>query len=149
MYPASQLTVRDVFERVNSHILDTHKLVQITRDRSEIQSISRREVLNLKKNMDSTLNYFTTALAKNDIDAYAQQLFGDNELNVGAEFVAMQTALTNLRDWVEANFPKSSGGQYIIKGVNPQTNQEEDLLFTTEETTQFRVLADVFLATVG
>jgi hypothetical protein len=79
------------------------------------------------------------------IGTYAQQQFP--ALDLGAEFGAMQTAITNVRSWMVTNFPKDGSG-YLLQRQFDAAGRTTDRAFSTAALAGFRTQLDALIATI-
>ena len=71
------------------------------------------DIFQLHATMTGMIANFNTIAAVPNLATYAQAQEGDDTYNIATEFTAMVTALTTVRNWIEANFPKDGNGNLL------------------------------------
>ena len=148
-YPASTQTLHDTLGRVNRTALTTQRQVQQLRNDSAAGDTIRQRYIDLQRTLDQAIKEWNKAASVPGIEAYARDQLQNQTLDLATEFSAMVTAATNLRDWINTNFPRdATTGAVLLKTVDT-AGTETPLVFTTAQTAGFRTQADAFIATVG
>lgn len=133
------LSVQDAARTLKSH-------VQSVKDASAAGPISGNVLVELYLRLVAAKASFDAAAAVPGIAAYARDQFGDEGLDVVAEFTAMSSAITACGTWIATNFPASGG--YILKdqltasGVSVRS-------FSTAQTAGLRTQLDALLGTIA
>jgi len=128
--------------------VDLKSRVQTLRDRSASGPVNREDVVELMRTLASTLVGWAETKALAGIGPYAQDQLGDSSLDVGAEFTAMETEATSLRDWIFTNFPKDASGAWLVREYGSDGSITQ-LTFTSAQMGGFRTRADSLIATIG
>lgn len=89
-----------------------------------------------------------TALSQTPgLAAYVQQQKNDPALDVVAEFQTMLNTLTNVTNWIAANFPKDANGFLLAQTLG--ADRPVDRMFTTADLAAFRAQLDAMIATIA
>lgn len=80
--------------------------------------VSSIQLVGLPGYMNQQNTILTQCGAVSGIAAYAQAQVGNAGLNVPAAFSAMQTAMTNVSNWVTTNFPKDGSNNLLYQQYN-------------------------------
>jgi hypothetical protein len=153
-WPASKQTLADRFQKINRTAERIKFIVNDVRARSLAGPVERQELINLQRMLDEAIGYFNAAINLPQVDrdaliAHIRSQFGDDAMDVAAEFVAMRDSAVTLRNWVFTNFPRDAGSQAVLVTTVNQAGYETALTFTTAQLAGFRAQADVFVATIG
>ena len=149
-WPASNQYLVDTLTKVNRSAAGTKDAVQRLRDESNVGDTYRYKYLELYHMLTGFISNANSAAAVPGISQYAKDQFGDQNLDVAAEFSAMVAAATTLRNWIGTNYPTDAGsGAVLTYTLNTETGKQEHLVFTKQQTIGFRTQADSFIATVG
>ena len=148
-YPASQLTLASALANANSAAAKAKSLATLYRNASAAGEVQRQAILDFMRVLFDVVAQWDAATALSGIGAYAQSQFGDPSLDVAAEFPTMRAAAIDLRDWIQASFPKdSASGAYLTRTYDANGTPVE-LTFTTAQLATFRAKCDALIATIG
>jgi hypothetical protein len=120
------------------------------KDASLAGNVSANAIISFYERLVAAKAKFTAGAAVPGIVQYARDQFDDQNLNVGAEFTAMNNAVESCRVWIAANLPTSTApaAGYILKdqltasGVTVRQ-------FTTAQLAAFRTELDALVATIS
>lgn len=147
-WPASQATVAEKFQQVNSQARSIRRQVRSLRTLTANGSVARSNFVNLLNRLDDAIVVWSEAATVSGLATYARDQFADPSIDVVAEFQAMVQAAQDLKTWIINAFPKDAGsGAWLLETVDA-SGERIDLLFTTQQTASFRTQADAFLATI-
>lgn len=148
-YPASQLSLVRAFQSVNGIINQLVAKTTTLRSAALAGPVSRSRLIDLGRLLVSGISTLNTTKALPGIVEYAQKQLDDQALDVAAEFNAMITAATSLKEWIYDNFPKDAGtGAWLYIEWN-SSFQEVQQTFSSAQLVGFVTEADAFLATIS
>lgn len=99
--------------------------------------------------LNASITVLNDAAAIPGVEQYARDQFDNPSFDIAAEFTAMVNAITTLRDWIFANFPKDTGsGAWLAQSFN-NAGVATELPFTTADLVDYRTNADAVIATIG
>lgn len=148
-YPASTRTLQSVLDEINATALRVKANLQAVRTASAAGPIARQQILDVQRDLARALERLTTLSATPGLVAYAQAQFNSPTLDVATEFTAMLAAMTSLRDWTFANFPKDAGSGAWLVYTYDTSGLATPLTFTTAELAQWRTRVDAVVATIA
>ncbi|OGT57385.1 MAG: hypothetical protein A3E01_07090 [Gammaproteobacteria bacterium RIFCSPHIGHO2_12_FULL_63_22] len=148
-YPASTPSLQSELGTADAQALKIKTMTIALRNASAAGPIGRQQVIEFVGTLSRAISAWNSTASRPGIGAYAQAQKGNGSLDVAAEFTAMVTEATSLRDWIGANFPKDvATGALLIYTVDASGTFTE-LTFTTAQLAQFRTRADALIATIG
>lgn len=148
-YPATLDSLQVALGLADAHATRTKGIVQTLRNASAAGPVGRQSIINLVSTLSQAIAAWNTVAARPGIAAYAQEQKGNASLDVAAEFMAMVTQATSLRDWIVANFPRDAATQAALIYVYDSSGNPTELTFTTADLVTFRTKADAFTATIS
>lgn len=136
-----------VYDRLRQTASNAKLLAATSRAAMLAGPVSANAVRQLLESFITAKAEFVAAAAVPGIAAYAQAQEGDANYDVAAEFSAMNTAATNVINWIVNNMPKGASGHVLTEtwsaaGIATRT-------FSTAETAGLRTVLDAFIATVS
>ena len=132
-WPAYLWTQRQALDTVNQVADRAYRHVKSIRDVSASGDTLRTQFESLVEGLNNHILMLGKARQVQGIAAYAQAQFAQvTSLDPITEFVAMENAMTALRDWIQTRLDNNPGVAS----------------FNTGQTAQFRTNADAFLATI-
>lgn len=147
--PISQQTLEDAFNSANNLALAFKAEVSRLHDASLAGPTSRRDYVALLRKAAGCIAAWQAAAGLTGIVAYARDQYGNQTLDVVAEYTAMISAVTAIRDSVFSTFPTDAGtGAWLIEQYD-QDGLPTSLTFTTAQLATFRTLAQGYLASVS
>lgn len=146
-FPASQLTLEDARYNIKHASLKLKPVVVDLRDKSAAGSTGATSYTGLQKLITQTIDRWDEAAAVPGLAQYAKDQYGDQTLNLVAEYTAMKAAAVSLRLWIFDNIPKA-GNSPLLYDLNLEGTLTE-LMFSSADTAEFRTEADAFMATIG
>lgn len=148
-YPASEGSLNGLFNTANGVAVRIKERVQAVSDMTQAGATQRRMLRELQLDLSRAIATFNDAASKTGMAQYAKDQFGDQGLDVAAEFNAMISQATTLRDWIFNNFPKDQdSGAVLLETLNTD-GSTTSLMFSSAQTADFRTQALLFTATIG
>lgn len=120
---------------------------QSLKDTSAAGPISANSIVDFYLALVAAKTVFTATAAVPGIAQYAKDQFGNQSLDVAAEFTAMSNAVNSCGTWINNNLPKDGSG-YLLKdkltvsGVDVRT-------FSAATTAGLRTQLDSLIATIN
>lgn len=100
-----------VYKSVTGRSLLIKQRAQDLIDRSLLGSLPVKDVGDFASLIADGNDVFTSAISMgDDINLYAQTQTRTPSRNLVNDCTALQTAITNVRNWINANYPKASNG---------------------------------------
>ena len=137
----------DGLQRARNTAGSVKRAVTSLRDASASADTRRGRYLDLVQLLSGSVTTFNEVAAIPGIAAYAKDQYDDPGLDIVAEFTAMVSACSDLKDWIVANVPKS-GSTWLLETYDSDGNVTK-LMFTPAQTVNFRVECNNLLATIG
>lgn len=117
--------------------------------RMATEAVTSEYILNLHTDIKSAGQTLENFKSVPGVVAAAREAKDDPTLDVVAEFLAIQTKLVELRDWIESNFPKEGGGGVWLRHVQFVNNVATFATFSSAATaglrTKLQELVDLIL----
>jgi len=146
-FPALGQTLDEAFRNVRSIAAGLKPLCTRLRTQSAAGALSAVEVLGLLSASSYALTQFNIASALPGMGGYAQAQIGNAD--IAAEFSAMVAAVTAMRDWIFANFPKDAGSGAWLSVTYDIAGSPAYLTFSTVQLAPLRALMGSVEATIG
>lgn len=148
-YPATTQSLQDAIALADANANKVKTFTQSLRNASAAGPVGRQGVIELVGVLTRAITAWNGVAARPGIAAYAQAQKGNGSLDVAAEFTAMVTQATSLRDWIVNNFPRDAASQAALIWVYDANGNPQELTFTTLDLAQFRTRADAVIATIA
>jgi hypothetical protein len=148
-YPASTPSLQSELGAADAQALKIKTMVTALRNSSAAGPIGRQQVIEFVGTLTRAITAWNSTASRPGIGAYAQAQKGNATLDVAAEFTAMVTEATALRDWITTNFPKDATTQALLVYTVDANGTFSELTFTSAQLAQFRTRSDALIATIG
>lgn len=118
------------------------------RDESIAGNVPRKRFIDFMARLDRTAALVSSYSSVLGLLQYARDQYGNQTLDIVADFVAYRNAALALRDWISSVFPKDAGtGAWLVSEF--QNDGTEVLLeFTPAQLSGFVTNCDTLLATM-
>ena len=146
-YPASVSIAAETVRTVDMLMLDLKALCTLARAESQAGTLFSSRIFQLLDRLADCEAVFTAARAVPNIGSYVQAQKGNASLDVVAEFNAVLAAITNVKDWITANFPKDANGFLLAQTFSGTLRV--DRTFTVGSTATLRTQLDALIAVIG
>ncbi len=147
-FPASQELLSGALQLARHAAVRIKQQTQGLRNLSASGDTDRKLYITLQKNLTSVITEWDITAATPGIAQYARDQFSDQALDVVVEFAAMRSAAIQLRLWIFNNLPTGSGGAVLLQTLDLD-GRLTGLTVSSAAATQFRVEADLLIATIG
>lgn len=148
-FPASQQLLVDALRDAQAIANRAKRRTQELKSAAETAPVDRQELIVYMGELTAALNRWATISALPGIVQYARDQFDNQTLNVGAEFTAMVTAATSLRDWIFNAFPKdATSGAWLVDNYDVN-GRPSRLQFTVAQLSGFVTRADALIAAIA
>ena len=147
-YNGTKQHLDEVLTRVRSiaHTIKTSS--QQLRDASAAGSVVARRVVNYCDSLAQINDQMNTLKAIPGLVAYAKDQFNDANIDIAAEFTAMQNALASTVAWIVSNIPKETATNRWISVEEIVDGKRVDRLLTVAQTAGIRTQLDALIATI-
>lgn len=113
-------------------------------------NVSIDYVLSIHNSLENTQNVLTANKSVPGLAAYAQRIKGNPSLDVVAEFTLVETAIGNVKSWMETNMPKESAtGQGWLYYMRWSNGALVKITFTPAQTAIFRTVIQSLIDTMS
>lgn len=143
-YPTSMLN-RTLVE-LDDRVMNVKRNVDAVNAESLAGPIVSSRILGLYTQLRADHASITALSATPGLGVYAQQQKNNAGLDIVAEFNTMLTSLTNVTNWIAANFPKDGNGFLLAQTLG--ADRPVDRMFTTAELSAFRTQLQALAATI-
>ena len=147
-YNGTKQHLDEVLARVRSlaHTIKTSS--QQLRDASAAGSIIARRIVNHCDSLAQINDQLNTLKAVPGIGDYAKEQFNDANIDIAAEFTAMQNALASTVSWIATNMPKETVTNRWLSVEELVDGKRVDRTLTTAQTAGLRTQLDALIATI-
>lgn len=150
-FPASggsRQDLGDVLIRVRYAARRIKNIAQDLRTASAAGPILARRPVVVMEELSELRAQLVTLAAVPGLAVYAQDQFGDANLNIVTEYTAMRNALDAVVSWITGAIPKDSvsGRWLLIEEI--VSGQRVDRTFSSAETAGMRTVLDALIATI-
>lgn len=148
-FPASQQLLVDGLREAQSVAGAIRRRTNELRAVAEAGPLDRITLVRYMGQLTQAIDRWAAIAAVPGIVQYARDQFGDQGLDIAAEFSAMTTAATTMRDWLFAAFPKDAGSGAWLVFEFGQDGQPIPLQFTSGQLAGFVTRANTLTATIS
>jgi hypothetical protein len=117
------------------------------RDRGQAGTLLAYEVIQLAQTIADSIDLFANAAALPGIVQYAQAQISDPNIDIVAEFTAMNNSAIATRNWIISNFPQDGSG-YLLFYKFDANGRILNRTLTTGQVAALVPILDALIATV-